>query len=543
MISEGKLHGPSLGELLGEIGQDKKRKGIVTGVAIDSREVRPGNIFVALAGTQTDGRDHIGDAVARGCLAVIVEKRVRLPEASKGVALVVVSDSRLVAARLAAAYYGHPERSLHLIGITGTNGKTTSTYLLEEVLCAAGHRPGVIGTINYRFGDQVWPAPLTTPDPVSLFRLLGQMAKGGATHVIMEVSSHALVQGRLAGLLFDVVLFTNLSRDHLDFHLDMERYFQAKKKLFTEYLKDGASAVIVLSSEEREATESESGHWGSRLRDELKASNDFFPPEKARCNLVTCGLNEGELRVLRYRSTLDGIDLELGVPENIYTHCRSGLVGDFNLQNILGVAGVARSLDIDGESFGQGISAMPMVPGRVERVLGSGTGERCRVFVDYAHTPDALERVLVSLKRLTGGRVILVFGCGGDRDRGKRPLMGAIAARLADVVLLTSDNPRSEEPSSILADIEQGMVAKAGNHGTPVFSRGRAEWLLRSGGRGYDLMGSRREAIGTAIRFAGVDDVLLISGKGHEDYQIIGDRRLSFDDRVEAARHLLVVNW
>jgi len=357
----------------------------------------------------------------------------------------------------------------------------------------------------------------------------------------MEVSSHALALGRVAGLRFDLALFTNLTRDHLDFHGTMAAYFAAKKTLFTEHLKEDGAALVMLS-------ESEDGEeeWGGHLVEELLATGRFSRSESGKKTrklrpgqvpLLTCGRRRGELRIGRAELSLAGINADLLLPDGGGLTINSPLVGDFNLENILVAVGGGWLAGFTPEQLTAGVGAMRRVPGRLERVEVP-EGGNCLVFVDYAHTPDALTRVLVTLRRLGGGRLVVVFGCGGDRDRGKRPLMGAAAGQLADVVLVTSDNPRSEEPLAIMAEIEPGICPAGGQ---PLLPRLRAESLLAGGGRGYDLVVSRRQAIRLAVGCARPGDVVLLAGKGHEDYQIIGRQKFYFDDRHEAALQMQVV--
>ncbi|HSH13002.1 MAG TPA: UDP-N-acetylmuramoyl-L-alanyl-D-glutamate--2,6-diaminopimelate ligase [Desulfurivibrionaceae bacterium] len=533
-----------LGELMREVGlvcPPVWRQLPIAGVAADSRQVSPGWLFVAMPGESVDGHDFLDQAVARGAVAILVEDPRKVPAGlAKQVAVVKVADSRTTLAGLAAGFYGHPERELKIFGITGTNGKTTTSYLLEAIIRKAGGEPGVIGTVNYRYLGRECAGSFTTPEPLTLFALMREMVAGGVTHLIMEVSSHGLALARLAGLQFDLALFTNLSRDHLDFHGTMAAYFAAKKTLFTEHLKETGAALVMLAE-----TEGGADDWGARLVEELMASGRFslswrVPKGKARPALVpllTCGRQRGELRSGRAELSLAGTRAELLLPDGATLAITSPLVGDFNLENILVAVGGGWLAGIRTEQLAAGVAEMPRVPGRLERVeVPEGGG--CLLFVDYAHTPDALARVLVTLRRLGGGRLVVVFGCGGDRDRGKRPLMGEVAGRLADVVLITSDNPRSEEPLTIMGEIERGLY---GADGRPLLPRLRAESVLAGGGRGYDLVVSRRQAIRLAVRYGRPGDVVLLAGKGHEDYQLIKGHKYYFDDRLEAALQMQVV--
>ena len=531
-----------LGELLAAAGMACPGKFLqvaITGIVTDSRQVTPGQLFVAIGGGAVDGHDFLAQAVAKGAVALVVDQAKKVPPGlAKQVAIVVVADSRPALSSLAAAFYGQPQQALKLFGITGTNGKTTTSYLLEAIIRAAGGEPGVIGTVNYRYRGREHAGSFTTPEPLTLFGLMREMVDSGVTHLVMEVSSHGLALGRVAGLLFDLVMFTNLSRDHLDFHGSMADYFAAKKTLFTDYLKETGAALVMLAEPEGEAD------WGLRLVEELSLAGKF-----KRCRLadgakkspsgiplLACGRQRGELQVSRADLSLAGIAAELTLPDGLKLTLSSPLIGDFNLENILVAVGGGWLAGFTPAHLAAGVGAMRRVPGRMERVVAPG-GSPLQVFVDYAHTPDALARVLTTLRRLGKGRLVVIFGCGGDRDRGKRSLMGAVAGRLADVVLITSDNPRSEEPVAIMAAIEQGLYPG----GQPLLARGRAEGLLVGPGRGYDLIESRREAIRLAVRYARPDDVVLLAGKGHEDYQLIGGQKLHFDDCQEAALEMQVV--
>ena len=428
-------------------------------------------------------------------------------------------DPREALGRLAAALNGQPARKMVMIGITGTNGKTTASYLLEDLIRRCGGEPGVIGTVSYRYRQRVVPATHTTPGPETLQRLLAEMAAAGVTHVVMEVSSHALEQRRVAGIRFDAALFTNLSHDHLDYHGGMESYYACKKRLFSDYLKPAGAAVVVAGD-----------GWNQRLAAELlplARKSEKMPGLK----LLRCGFADGELRVERHRIELNGLSANLSGIAGDW-RLNSSLVGEFNLSNLLGVAGVALALGFSPERISAALAVAAPPPGRLER-FSSRRG--VEVFVDYAHTPDALGHVLAAL-RPHAGRLVVIFGCGGDRDRAKRPLMGEIAGRLADIVILTSDNPRGEEPGAILAAIEAG-VKGAG------LARCRLESLLGSTARrrGYDLLASRRLAIRDTLYWARPGDLVLLAGKGHETTQVIGSTIRHFDDRREVAEQLEVV--
>ena len=497
----------------------------VTGVTADSRQVIPGSLFVTICGAKVDGHAFIPEAVHRGCLAVVVEDQVKLSPLE--VPVIVVRDAQAALAEAAAAWHGYPAQRLRLIGITGTNGKTTTSWLIEALLLHAGHWPGVIGTVDYRYqgphGPQILcEAPLTTPDPVTLQGLLRTMVDGGATHVIIEVSSHALDQNRLGSLCFDVALFTNLSHDHLDYHQTMERYFAAKQLLFQRHLAADATAVIVCETTPGQPA------WDERLASTLNG-----------VRVIRCGLSaQSEVRASELVQTVAGFKcvLHLGTEQCSFV---SSLTGSYNVLNILAAAATGLALDLPIRHIGAGLAQVGSVPGRLERVAladGATVGAPA-VFVDYAHTPDALENVLRSLRQLATGRLVCVFGCGGDRDRGKRPLMGAIAARYADVIIVTSDNPRTEDPESIVAAVAEGAAGSRRQLRTVGELLAAAALVA-----GYVVVTDRRQAIMAACSLARPEDTVLIAGKGHENYQIHGTEKHFFDDRLEAGNGLACWN-
>jgi len=480
----------------------------------DSRQVRPGSLFVCLRGLVSDGHHFIPAAVDQGAVAIVADRAHQGELAGLSLPVFLVDDTRQALGTLASAFYGHPSAGLQMIGLTGTNGKTTTSYLLEAMLEAAGHRPGVIGTVNYRFGGQQYPARFTTPEAVELQCLLREMADHGVTHVIMECSSHALALHRLQGVNFDSALFTNLTRDHLDFHGDMARYYQAKRRLFTDYLREGGSAAILL--EEDTADEP---NWGKRLLTDLQG----LAPGRG-WTLLTCGIEgANDISARGTRFGIDQTQATITVRGEAFP-LRTNLVGRFNLKNVLGAIGVAVGLGLPLAAIRQGLTREILVPGRLQRVGTPGASGQPVVFVDYAHTPDALDNVLTTLRQLGPKRLVVVFGCGGDRDPGKRQMMGEIAGRLADVTIITADNSRSEETASIIAQIEAGLVAS----GTPRFAPPASPPF------GYATLADRAQAIALAIGLATAGDIVLISGKGHEDYQTSATGTVFFDDRVEA---------
>ncbi len=474
----------------------------ISGVAYHSREVVPGGIFVALKGWRTDGHRFLEDSLTRGARVIVTEQDLIPPP---GVTVVRVPDARRALAHLSAAFYGHPSRDLVLVGITGTNGKTTTSYLLEAILGAAGRRVGVVGTINYRIGPLTRPAPVTTPESLDLQRLLREMQDALVSHALIEVSSHALDLSRVDCTRFAAGVFTNLSQDHLDFHQDLDSYFAAKARLFTEILPAGGGLAVLNLDDPR----------GRELHRRLKGPR------------LTYGLHpESEVRPLTYRLLPDALEALIETPSG-RMEIFSRLVGPFNLANILAAAATALGLGFAPGLIADGIADLSGVPGRLERLNLPGGPQ---VFVDYAHTPEALALAQAALRRLGFSRLITVFGCGGDRDRGKRPLMGQAAAQASDLVVVTSDNPRSEEPLAIIEEIEAGLKAA----GFPQLNGTGA----RRGERGYLVIPDRREAISVGVNLAGPEDAVLVAGKGHEDYQILGDERRHFDDREEALKAL-----
>ncbi len=498
----------------------------ISAVTCDSREVRPGSLFVALRGSSSDGHGFIKQAVGQGAACVVVEGDGDVPP---DVSVVRVNDSHAALGVLSAAFHGFPARSMTMIGLTGTNGKTTVSWMLEQMLQSCGFRVGVIGTVNYRYPDStgntvVLDAPLTTPGPVLLQKMLRIMADAGVTHVVMETSSHALVQKRLESILFDVGVFTNLSRDHLDFHDSMEEYYGAKKLLFTRYLKPDGQAVIVTAGGEQK------GSWGIKLYTYLTETAEGP-------TVVTCGFDRScAIWADRLSQDINGFSCRLDL-QGKKPGFTSALTGRYNVLNILAAAGVGIALGLDPDHIVQGLQEVRVVPGRLERVQLPGAEKRQQpsVFVDYAHTPDALENVLQALKGMATGRVICIFGCGGDRDRGKRMLMGEAAGKLADFSIITSDNPRSEDPAAIIDEIVQGMRSAG-------VEEVLAATIFKQPGHGFTSITDRRTAVHTGCSMAKPDDIVLIAGKGHENYQIAGSGRIFFDDRIEGMNGLLSWN-
>ena len=460
----------------------------ITGVSQDSRTVRPGELFVAIRGGKADGWAHAAQAAANGAAAVVSERPA--PE-DFPVPWVRVRVARVALARLAARLAGDPAEKLVLAAVTGTNGKTTTAMLLEAILARRYGRAGFIGTVAYRTGRREIPASQTTPEAPVLQDLLAEMVDEGVPAAAMEVSSHALALDRVAGCRFDVAVFTNLTQDHLDFHGDLETYFDAKKKLFT--LRKPAAAAVVNVDDA----------FGRRLAAEAAPPVVTWSPSGARA----------DVRAEDIRCDLSGTSLDVAHAGGRF-RISSALLGRFNADNLLGAAAAGLSLGVNAEEIADGCAAVTRVPGRLEPVEA---GQPYRIIVDYAHTEDALKRLLLAVRDLTDRKIILVFGCGGDRDRGKRAPMGKVAGSLSDIAIATSDNPRSEDPEAILAEVEVGLVA--------------------SGATKYLKVADRREAIQTAIDLANPGTVVVIAGKGHERVQVIGDRSVPFDDRDVAAEY------
>lgn len=478
---------------------------LVRGLAHDSRDVVPGVVFAVLRGSTSDGRAFVESALRAGAVALLVEEPLEVP-----VAQIVLAQPRRSLGSLAALCYDHPTREMKVAAITGTNGKTTTTYLVEAALSSLGHLCGVMGTVEYRCGTERWAAAHTTPEAPVIQRMARRMADIGASHLVMEASSHGLALGRMTGVELDVVAFTNLTQDHLDFHHTMEEYAAAKLLLFTEVIAGNPAARCVVNVD------------------------DPFGPtvaKTARGSVLTVSCQAGAEADLHPavspRMGIDGLELCVVTPTG-EVELRSPLLGAHNLANLLLALGIGIALGEDAAAVARGLGAVCTVPGRLERV--GGFEAPFAVAVDYAHTPDALERVLEALRPLTAGRLICVFGCGGDRDPAKRPLMGRAVIRGADLAVVTSDNPRTEDPSAIISMILPG-VEDAG--ATRV-----AAHELSCAARAYAVEPDRRAAIGAAVAAARAGDMVLIAGKGHEDYQIIGTTKHHFDDREEAAAFL-----
>jgi UDP-N-acetylmuramoyl-L-alanyl-D-glutamate--2,6-diaminopimelate ligase len=473
----------TLRELFGDAARDASPVE-VRGLAYDNRQVKPGTVFFCVRGFTRDGHDFAGDAVARGAVALVVDHPL-----NSGVPEVVVEDVRAAMAPAAARLHGDPTAQLRTIGVTGTNGKTTTTYLVRALLEAAGHQTGLLGTVTSIIGGIEHAVARTTPEAIDLQATFAAMRDSGDSHCVMEVSSHALALGRADAIHWAAAIFTNLTQDHLDFHPTMEEYFAAKCRLFV----DGRPKIAVVNVDDP---------YGARLAQELRGQTS---------ELVTVGIDspDADLRATDVESSFTGSTFAAGGLQ-----LRSPLPGRFNVMNVLGAVAAVRALGVDDETIVAALPEAGRVPGRFEPV---DEGQEFAVLVDYAHTPDSLENVLTAARPLTANRLISVFGCGGDRDRGKRPQMGEISARLADLTIVTSDNPRSEAPAAIVGEILAGIA-----------DRGATEAIV-----------DRHAAIERAISLAGPGDVVVVAGKGHEQGQEFQDgRKLPFDD-VSVAREAL----
>ncbi len=463
----------------------------VDDLAYDSRQVKPGSVFFAVPGTQADGHQFIDQAVENGAIAVVVEKR--RGDLGSQIIQLKVEDSRLALAQASDKFFGSPSRKIKLTGVTGTNGKTTTAYLLESIFRSAGFKTGLIGTIDYQINGTRYKAERTTPESLDLQRLLAQMVESGVEMVVLEVSSHALQLGRIEGCRFAGRVFTNLSRDHLDFHRDFEEYFQSKARLFSDTAFGPGLKLVNIDDA-----------YGRRLAEMAESGG-----------VITLGLETGDYQVGDIDCSVTQTSFTLKGPKGKML-LKSRLIGAFNVLNLALSTAIAFEMGVAKKDIEDGVWDVASVPGRFESV---SCGQDFHVLVDYAHTPDGLEKVLSAAKLLAGQRrLITVFGCGGDRDRGKRPKMGEIGARLSDLAIVTSDNPRGEAPQAIIEEVLAGIpkeaVAKA------------------------KVVVERAEAIRQALVEAAPGDVVVIAGKGHEDYQILSDKVISFDDRLIAAEML-----
>lgn len=456
----------------------------IEGIAYDSRRIKNDFLFVCIKGNNFDGHDFIIDARSAGARAFVVEKA---SDINNGVTEVLVPDSRAALAKLADAFYGFPTRFLKVIGVTGTDGKTTTTHYIKSILEEAGVKCGLLGTINYKIGDRIIPADRTTPESLELMAFFSQMVKAGLTHAVMEVSSHGLMQSRVDEINFELAVFTNLSHEHLDFHTTMDEYYLAKRRLFEKDIKMG---IVNIDDE-----------FGKKLKEFLGTRALGFGTS-----------SDADYRAEEINTAMSGTRYKLK-GKNIEMDINLSLIGRHNVYNSLAAICAGFYFGISPDTIAKGIEKITNIPGRFEPVK---CGQSYNILVDYAHTPRALENALIELKPLTAGRLIVVFGCGGDRDKTKRPVMGKIAADLADLAIITSDNPRTEDPLRIIDDIVSGIEKKE-------------KFLVAP---------DREKAIAISLRMAGADDTILLAGKGHENYQITGNIYHPFND-AEKVRAML----
>jgi UDP-N-acetylmuramoyl-L-alanyl-D-glutamate--2,6-diaminopimelate ligase len=494
-----------LAELLG-IGKAESIRGgmgVISGVTLDSRAVEPGDLYAALPGTRTHGAVYSEQAVAAGAVAILTDPDGRDRAARAGVPVFVVSSPRMKLGDVSCWIYGDPSQRMTMIGVTGTSGKTTTSYLCEAGLRAAGHRAGLIGGVEIKIGGELARASLTTPEAPDLQALLAVMVERGVTAAAMEVSSHSLALGRVGGTRYSVAVFTNLSQDHLDFHAGFEDYFRAKAKLFT----PAYSAVGVVNVADR---------YGRRLVAEASVPVVTFCADEG-----SGAYQQADWRAANVRCGADGSSFRVIGPGGVEADASVTLPGAFNVANALAAIVALVEAGADLADAVDGVSSCPGVPGRLQRVSALGGGQHPDAFIDYSHKPGAVEAVLTALAQVTSGELFVVLGCGGDRDRGKRPLMGAAAARLADVAIFTSDNPRSEDPLAILGEMLNGVL------GVPQWERARVI-----------IEPDRAAAIDLAVGMAGKGDVIVVAGKGHETGQYVGGTVLPFDDAAVTAEAL-----
>lgn len=488
----------------------------INSIAYDSRKVVPGSLFIAIQGSQSDGHDYMSQAISKGAIAIVCEK---IPQKilEKSALFLKVQNSRQALSKISKNFFGSPTHNIKVVGITGTNGKTTTSYLIEAILNEADLAPTVIGTINFRYENKIFPSTHTTPESVDLDAFIQDRSNEGSQSLVMEVSSHAIDQHRVDDLDFNVCIFSNLTPDHLDYHHSMEKYFEVKSKLFLEILPKS-------SKKKKCAVLNVDDPWVSRLADKMK-----LPVLR-----VSLHSSKAELHVLNKKMTVHGIEADIQTPQG-KLQIISPLLGEFNLFNLMAAAAAGIALEIPLAIIEKALKNFKSVPGRLERVENE---KNIHVFVDYAHTPDALKNVLQTLKQIVEAtctlaplngvgrssvlpRIITIFGCGGDRDKTKRPLMGAEVAKYSDRAILTSDNPRTEDPIQILGDVIPGLESQGWKE--------KEHFLVEV---------DRKKGIGLALSQAKAGDIVLIAGKGHEDYQIIGKEKFHFDDREIAKGYL-----
>jgi len=479
---------------------DSEKDPEISSIHFRAQQVKPGGLFIAVKGFKSDGHDYIDEALKKGAVAIVAEKRLEFPE----IRTVQVKNTRKAMACISSVFYHNPSEKMILIGVTGTNGKTTITWILESILNAAGYVPGVIGTINWRYKDHIFDNLNTTPESMELQKILFQMKQAGVTHVILEVSSHGIDLGRINNISFDIGIFTNLSQDHLDYHKNMKQYFLCKKRFFTKYLVKGtkksfARAIINIDDQKGKLL------LGSVLSKTITTSTKN---------------NTADIKSYDVQDDILGLSGRIRIKEKNFSF-QSELTGKFNLENILSATGACHVLGISIENIKKGIKRCKSIPGRLERIKNISNKF---IFVDYAHTPNALEAVLKTLKKRALARIILIFGCGGDRDRAKRSIMGKIAFKYSDIAIITSDNPRTEDPNVIINDILKDLKDSLAKYRIKNFKN---EFIKK----GIFIEPDRKKALKTAIKISLPNDIVIAAGKGHETEQILKNNTIYFDDR------------
>jgi len=468
----------------------------INGIASDSREVKTNFAFISINGLKVDGHNFINDAISRGAVAIIVEKDV---EVLGDITIIRVSDTKKILSTVADTFYNCPSNRMKIIGVTGTNGKTTTTYFIDQILRKAGHKIGIIGTISYRIGERIIPAVNTTPDPLQLRILLSQMLEAGIKTVIMEVSSHAIAQRRIAGIEFDTCIFTNLTPEHLDYHETFEKYQDTKLQLFEQMGKNSKKNTV------KKAV----------INIDNSISKRFI--DVCHVDIITYGLNTNAfVYATDIRSTLSGSCFKLHISTDKSIEVKINLAGRYNIYNALAGISAVLAFGLSLSEIKSGLESLKSVPGRFEKIIANAD---FHIIVDYAHTPDGMKQVLSTARALTNNKIITVFGCGGDRDRLKRPQMGSIASELSDYTIITSDNPRTEEPMKIIEEIIQGIKDTSSS--------------------AIEIIPDRKSAIKRAIKLAKKNEMVMILGKGHETYQVLKDTVVPFDDREVAKKYLL----
>ena len=492
----------------------------IAGISNDSRSIKKGCLFAARKGVKVDSNIYIDEALSKGASAILTDDAETAERLKNKDIVIITAENALKAyAVISKNFFDNPAEKLKIAGVTGTNGKTTTTFLIKSILTAAGSKAGLIGTIDYEIGGGSAPSKNTTPDAYELNGMFSETVKSGGCCCVMEVSSHSLAQDRVYGVPFDVAVFTNLTRDHLDYHENMDKYYSAKKKLFSEILLESSKIkkFAVINNDDP---------YGKRLISELK--EEFKGEDKI--GLLTYGLGEDcDISAGNINYYRDGLELDIIFPDgNAARGIRSNLIGRYNVYNILAAVSAAYALSATEDSIVSGIESLANVPGRVEKI-NIANAVSPLICVDYAHTDDALKRVLSALRNISGGRLISVFGCGGDRDKGKRPLMGMHSTDIADISIITSDNPRSEDPLSIIREIEAGI--KKGLFVDKEKLKGKEN------GHVYTIEEDRANAIRLALSVASEEDVVLVAGKGHEDYMLVKENRFHFSDKEEILKY------